>query len=279
MSGPRGVPVFLDEQTHSRLSADGQRLTVRDGHGSSHTLPVYRIAQVQVRTGRNSQLRGLAALAQRRRPVLLLDGRGQHIATIVAPHTNDQPLPWVNDMADLIASTSARDYDTWLEVQREHAASLILRRRRPGISSYERARVLLLRLIRRHIPPTVRARCVNELHSLVAAHAQEFTARHRLYPLVSALNDCGHDLIDDLRQLLLLPTLRAYYRRLRERPVPHAHRVPPFQADAREALDTRCTLHLRAMHDHMRRVEHKARNAKHPTWFSPELDALHPEDL
>lgn len=272
--------VHLGPKAEVRMSPDGRQLTVIASNGKKQAIPLYRIDHLTIQPGRNSLLKTLVTIAHLQRPVTVVDGNGRILATLAPPHITERALPWAENLVSQIHSTAGGGYTDWLDVQRAHAASLVLRERQNRRPDFEHALNVVTRAMSRHMNPRTRERRIHELQTLLLGHVENYVARNRLLGVSIALADLGYGLKGDLQQLILLPAIRSYLRRLREsRSIGTTH-LRGHYAEIRQDLDSRCTVHIRALNSHLRNtsIEQSDRHDR-VQWMGGELDRLTPSDL
>lgn len=141
-------PVHLDP-SNCRVRLRGPQVQIEDAKGVTHVLPLNRIAQLQLKANDNGLLALITRLAEQKRPVFLVDGRGRVLASLVA-NTPDVPIvDWLADVCHTLRATAAADYPDWRQAQMAHICSRVLPGKGQRINDTQRALHVLRRACRR----------------------------------------------------------------------------------------------------------------------------------
>lgn len=241
-------PVHLDP-SNCRVRLRGPQVQIEDPKGVTHVLPLNRIAQLQLKVNDNGLLALITRLAEQKRPVFLVDGRGRVLASLVAS-TPDVPIvDWLADVCHTLRATAAADYPDWRHAQMAHICSRVLPGKGQRINDTQRALHVLRRACRRFQTRDLIAMSEVQLLTQCRGLIERLSTRLGLHPLIDTLEDQLILLQQDLLEIVHPLLLRDYQRRLCRQPRVALHELLSHWQAVEPEMQRQLISHLRALSD------------------------------
>lgn len=241
---------MLDSQARLHLYAG--RLTVKRPELANSYLPLSQIERVVIRATHDPTLQALLMLAEAGRPVHFINASGEPVATLT-PH-NAAPSPQTVGerlTSGLFRNSGANSYRTWLENQRSHACSRLIRH--SSARDWKRVDAAVTRNLNRVITNKALLRTLlGELRGLLWAWLDARFQRLGLHDVAEVLEGRGCRFQSELETLLSLPLKSWLTTVLRETPNAALDPGQLFQR-FENRLDSRLWLHINAMNSTLTR--------------------------